>query len=256
MKRTFLPCAILTAALPANAALLAHYDFTDGDLTDNEVGATYTLNKVTNGADDLFITTAGAASFPGDDGDAVEDYLQVTGPGGVGAFTVSIWFKPPTVDQGGFQGIFSNLNANVANNFSWQLDVHNGDLRFISAQGGFTPITNAEAGEPQIQAGVWNHIVARKVTGSSADLWLGTETTPLALVGTTAVNPGGLQQFRLGVNRNTDSFYEMEMANIKIYNDSTVSLTTLNSEGPKLIPEPSTGILACIALSVLLRRKR
>ena len=256
MKCTFMVSSLLGTVISAQAALLAHYDFTDGDLTDNEVGAPFTLNKVVNGTDDLTITTEGAASFPGDDGDAVEDYLQVAGPGGVGSFTVSLWFKPPTVNQGGFQGIFSNLNVNSANNFSWQLDVNSGTLRFISATTGFTSLTNGTVGQQAIQANEWNHVIVRKTSAGGAELWLGTEGTALELLGSNATNPGGLQQFRLGVNRNSDSFYEMEMANVKIYNDASVSLTTLNSEGPQLVPEPSIGLFALLSLPILLRRRR
>lgn len=241
--------------LPANGALLAHYDFTDGDLTDNEVGPAETLNLINQGSNLITITPVGSAIFPGEaGGDA--DYLEVERGLGSPAFTVSVWFKPETVDQGTFQGIFSNNIANVANNFSWQIDVNNGALRFISATGGFTPITNQEAGEQQIQAGVWNHVVARKLPGNRADFWLGTEDTPLQSLGSTDLNPGGLQWFRLGVNRNTDNLYEMEMANIKIYNDADVSLIDLNSEGPQLIPEPSTGLMALLALPLALLRRR
>lgn len=37
---------LVLASLPARAVLLAHYDFTDGDLTDNEVGAAETLTLI------------------------------------------------------------------------------------------------------------------------------------------------------------------------------------------------------------------
>lgn len=47
------------------------------------------------------------------------------------------------------------------------------------------------------------------------------------LVGSNTVNPGGLQNFRLGVNRNTDSLFAMDMGNVKIYTDSTVSIDDL-----------------------------
>ncbi|MDF1714193.1 MAG: hypothetical protein P1U90_18295 [Akkermansiaceae bacterium] len=232
------PFVALAIALPANAALLALYDFTDGDLTDNEVGPAETLSLVTNGSNLITTTTEGAAVFPGEAaGD--RDYLEVERGAGAGAFTVSIWFKTDTINQGGFQGIFSNNIANVADNFSWQIDVNNGVLRFVSATTGFGSITNAEAGEPQIQTGVWNHVVARKTGGSAADFWLGTESTPLQSLGTANLNPGGLQWFRLGVNRNSDSLYAMEMANVKIYDDVDVSLTDLNNEAPNCSPYPS-----------------
>lgn len=245
---------IVLAALPAHAALLAHYDFTDGDLTDNEVGPSETLELVNQGTNLITTTPEGAALFPGET-DADADYLQVERGLGAPAFTVSLWFKTETVNQGGFQGLFSN-NISSSSGFSWQIDVNNGSLRFVSATAGFAPITNAEAGEPQIEAGVWHHVVARKTGGSAADLWFGSEDAPLQSLGTGNLNPGGLQWFRLGVNRNSDSLYAMEMANVKIYDDVNVSLVDLNNEGPQLIPEASTGLLVLLSFPAFLWRRR
>ncbi len=258
MTRTLTITTLVGLALPIQAALLAHYDFTDGILTNNEVGPAETLTLINQGANIITTTPQGSASFPGETG-ADADYLELDRSGaGAGAFTVSIWFKTGTVDQGSFQGIFSNNVVNNPNNFSWQIDVNGGIVRLVSATSGFPAITNGDAGEPAIIPDVWNQIVARKTGGSTADLWLGTETTPLQSLGTANMNPGGLQYFRLGVNRNSDSLYEMEMANVKIYDDANVSLTDLNAEGPQLlaVPEPTTGLLVLLSLPLLLRRKK
>ncbi len=256
MFRKATSTAFLCSAIAAPAALIAHYDFTDGDLTDNEVGPAETLTVVNNGATQLSITSEGAALFPGE-GTADADYLQVDRSGaGAGQFTISMWFKTETVNQGSFQGLFSNNTANVAGNFSFQIDVNNGTLRLVSATSTFGSVTNAEAGEPQIQAGIWNHVVARKTAAGGAELWLGSDGNALELVGSSAINPGGLQWFRLGVNRNSDSLYAMEMANVKIYDDAGVSLTDLNNEGPQLVPEPGTSLLCLLALPGILRRRR
>lgn len=247
---------LLAMVAPTQAVLLAHYDFTDGILTDNELGAAETLTLVTNGPSTITVTAEGAALFPGE-GTAEADYLQVDRAGaGSPQFTVSMWFRTDTINQGGFQGLFSNNVVNAANNFSWQLDVNNGVLRLISAQTGFGELSNAGPGEPQIETGVWHQVVARKTAAGGGELWFGSEGTPLQLIGSTAVNPGGLQWFRLGVNRNSDNLYNMEMANVKIYNDANISLVDLNSEGPQLIPEPSTSLLGLLALPMLFRRKR
>lgn len=237
MKRSlFAPCLSLLV-LPVQGSLLAHYDFTDGDLTDNEVGPLETLTLVNQGANEITINARGAAVFPGESGDD-RDYLEVERGLGSPTFTVSVWFKTATVDQGTYQAIFSN-NISSGSAFSWQIDVHNGVLRLVSATSGFDPITNAEAGEPPIQAGVWHHVVVRKTSGSSGELWFGAEGSPLQLLGSNDLNPGGLQWFRLGVNRNSDSLYAMEMANVKIYDDIEVSLSDLNNEGPQLMGGPT-----------------
>ena len=52
MKRTYLLATLCGSVVSVQAALPAHYDFTDGDLTDNDVEAAFTLTKVTNGVDD------------------------------------------------------------------------------------------------------------------------------------------------------------------------------------------------------------
>lgn len=246
---------LLLTSVYSQGALTAHYDFADGDRYDNEVSAAFTLTETSNGTNVITTTPEGAVNFPGETG-AERDFLATPGPGGAASFTVSIWFKTNTVNQGGFQGIFSNLTPNAPNNFSWQLDVNNGTLRIVAATTGFGSLTNAEDGEPGIQAGIWNHVIARKTSSGGAELWLGSENTAPELVGSGTINPGGLQNFRLGVNRNNDSLYAMEMANVKIYDDANVSLTDLNGEGPQLIPEPSTSFLGLFALCFAFHRKR
>ena len=240
--------SLLVMSTAADAALLAHYDFTDSNLLDNEVGAAFTLTKVVTGADTLTITPEGAASFPGFDG-GEKDYLQVAGPGGKPNWTVSFWIKTDTVNQGGFQGLFTNAASSTAAN-SWQIDVNNGTLRLVGIDLG-AGVTNAEGGEPQLQAGVWHHVVARKTTSGSASAELFLDNQSL---GTVAANPGGLQNFRLGANRNTDKLYKFEMANVKIYDDVSVAIATLNGEGPQLVPEP--GSLALLGLGGLLLARR
>ena len=247
---------LIATSIASQAALIAHYDFADGDRYDNEVGSNYTLTETSNGATVITTTVEGAVSFPGEAGEAERDFLATPGPGGAAAFTVSIWFKTDTVNQGGFQGIFSNLTPNAPGNFSWQLDVNSGTLRLVSATAGFGSLTNSGAGEPQIQTNLWHHVVVRKTAAGGSELWFGSEDDALELVGSGALNPGGLQNFRLGINRNNDSLYAMEMANVKIYDDAGISLTTLNGEGPQLIPEPSTSLLGLLSLGLVLRRKR
>ena len=94
-------CLIFTGQ--AHGVLIAHYDFSDGDLLDNEVGATYTLTEQTSGTGtaSVFIGAEGTAVFPGGntgDGDTIA-WLETPGPGALDDFTVSFWFRTDTVDQ-------------------------------------------------------------------------------------------------------------------------------------------------------------
>jgi hypothetical protein len=98
-----------------NAALIAHYDFTDGDVTDNEVGSSYGLTNqggVTLNAD-------GSAHFGGDESNPT--YLEAKGLGvaAVPEFTLSFWFKTTQFNQGRYQGIFSTTPA-ASESGSWQ----------------------------------------------------------------------------------------------------------------------------------------
>lgn len=254
MKFILPPLLLAGALIPGftSAALIAHYDFTDGNLLDDEQG-NYDLTEVVTGAASVGITPDGAASFPGTDG-VNEAHLETAGPGGVGAFTVSFWLRTDDWTQGGFQGLFSNLDANVGGNFSWQIDSNGGTLRVVSATSGFTPL---QVDATAYATDAWHHIVFRK-TSSGAEFYvtaLGLSSP--VLVGSNTTNPGGLQNFRLGTNRNTDSLFRMDMANVQIYNDSTVSLGDLYAEGPMTIPEPSSlALLGFSCLGLAFRRRR
>lgn len=247
-------CSLLTTPA-APAALIAQYVFTDGNLLDNDANpGVDDLTLTTGGPSTVTISPAGAAVFPGDDAPGDQDYLEVERGLGAGAFTVSFWFRTSQVDQGSFQGLLSNNNTNTAGNFSWQVDVHSGTLRLVSATANFGALTNGEAGEPPITADTWHHVVARK-TGGGGQLWFGTQGD-LQLVGSSTENPGGLQFYRLGVNRNSDSLYAMEMANIQVWDDDNVSLDSLNTEGPLLVPEPGAAFLSLLATVLLFPRRR
>ena len=237
-----------------NAGLIAHYDFTDGDLTDNEVSASYTLTHINTVTSQVIINPDGSAGFSGNDAD--KSYLEAPAYGatGVANFTVSFWWKTSSLAQGSYQGLFSNDDAGVG--FSWQLDNSGSDMRFISS--GKPNLTYPES---SLAADTWYHTVIRKEGGAGDNYTqvymtaMGTGS-PLLVMNQNA-NPGGLNEFRLGVNRNSDSLFQMDMSNVKIYNDSTVDLGVLLAEGPQLVPEPSSIVLLSLGgLALLIRRKR
>jgi hypothetical protein len=126
--------------------------------------------------------------------------------------------------------LFSN-NRSADKNYSWQIAVHDGDLRMDSRGTDSNPVlTNDTEDAPKIIPNTWHHVVARK-TGAGAELYLG-KRGALRKIGSHSQNPGGLQQYRLGVNRYTNSLYQMEVANVQIHREADVDLEKLNTQGP------------------------
>ncbi|MGB0775451.1 MAG: LamG-like jellyroll fold domain-containing protein, partial [Akkermansiaceae bacterium] len=242
-------CALL---VPAQAALIAHYDFADGNLLDDEQG-TYTLTEVTNGTANVSLDSGGYATFPGND-TTNEAHLQVTGPGGAGTFTVSLWVRTDDWTQGSFQGIFSNNSGGSGASFSWQLDSSGGNIRVRSSSG----VSSIDYATSNLSSDTWYNFIVRK-TGAGTELWITEQGAGTAVKVAEDVDtaPGGLQNFRLGANRGDDSFFRMDMANVKIYDDASVSLNTLLAEGPQLVPEPSSAALLGLGgLALILRRRK
>lgn len=87
--------------------------------------------------------------------------------------------------------------------------------------------------------GGWDTIVIRK-NGGDGDIWL----NGVQVVASFGINPGGLQNFRLGTNRNTDRFYHFEADWFRIYD---------THEDPQVIPEPSIAVLLALGLATLAR---
>jgi len=93
---------MLVLVCAADAALIVHYDFSDGDLLDNEVGAAYTLRQLKSDPRSLakvtLNTLEGTAVFAG--GSDLNGWLETVGPGALEAFTLSFWFRTDQVSQG------------------------------------------------------------------------------------------------------------------------------------------------------------
>ncbi len=60
------------------------------------------------------------------------------------------------------------------------------------------------------------------------------------------VNPGGLQNFRLGTNRNSNRFYAFEADWFQVYD---------SHENPEVIPEPSAALLIGLGLTSMARSR-
>ncbi|WP_429885893.1 LamG-like jellyroll fold domain-containing protein [Geoalkalibacter halelectricus] len=225
-------CALVALNVNSgNAALIAQYTFDDFSLSDSSGSATaYNLTAV-GAAPNL----SKQAYFS--DGSA-DNYLQVAGPGGMPDWTLSLWVNTRVIDQGTFKALFSNnIDANA--DFSWQIDSHNGEYRLVSRTTTNNP--TIIIGAPTFDT--WENIIVQKFGGNNARVFFNGD-----LVGLTGFNPGGLQNFRIGINRNSNQSFLGYLDNIQIWDDSQVDPWAIFQAGPGAhrvdpIPEPSTLLL-------------
>lgn len=230
---------LLLVASPASASLIAAWGFDDGTADDSSGSPiAYDLGAV-NGGPDL---TLGFARFDGLE--ASPSFLEVGGPGGMPDWTVSLWVRSQgALDQGLFQGLMSNNSAATAN-FSWQIESHGGLYQWRTRSGTFV------IGAPSA-LDAWDHVVIRKFGGNDGDLWL----NGVQVGGNIGVNPGGLQNFRLGTNRNSDNFWQGDLDDVLVY-DSVEDPATLFASPPAQVPEARLASLCgLIAIAWLLRAR-
>ncbi|KIH76657.1 PEP-CTERM protein-sorting domain-containing protein [Geoalkalibacter ferrihydriticus] len=239
-------CALVALNVNSgNAALIAQYTFDDFSLSDSSGSATaYNLSAV-GAAPDLSKQAYFSDGSP-------DNYLQVAGPGGMPNWTLSLWVNTRVLDQGTFKALFSNsTDANA--DFSWQIDSHNGEYRLVSRTTSNNP--TIIIGAPTFDT--WENIIIQKFDASNVRAFFNGD-----LVATEGFNPGGLQNFRLGINRNSNQSFLGYLGNIQIWDDSQVDPWTIFNAGPGThqvdpIPEPSTLLLlggGLLGVAILRRR--
>lgn len=222
-------CALILflCASPAHALQIAEWNFDDG--TANDSVGSFDMTVIDGGP----AITSGIALFDGDE--ATPSYLETTGFGGNPTWTLALRIRVTApIAQGNFQGIFSN-NSSSSAAYSWQVENHGGVYQLRTQIGTFV------IGTP---SGDWDVIVVRKFSGSDGDIWYNGSQAVASLGG----NPGGLQNYRWGTNRNTSAFAAFEADWGRIY-------TTV--EDPSFVPEPGTsGLLALGFVGLGLRARR
>ncbi|QHI67993.1 sensor histidine kinase [Tichowtungia aerotolerans] len=227
----------------SDAGLIAHYDFSDGDLLDNEVGREYELRQMKSDPHCLALVTLntleGTAVFDG--GSNLNGWLETDGPGELEAFTVSFWFRTGQVSQGSlYNGLFaSNRDVHFSKNFppgklDWGLysNRENGGalhLQVFQDKGLESDFV--------FQPDVWQHVLIRK-RGCGASAHTELFLSPVDGVPGKPLLSGddfdlSLEKIILGVNRNAHFGYRMEVANVKVFDDASVSVEDLFDEGPQ-----------------------
>ena len=158
----FILCLVLLTNHGVQAKLIAHYDFADGELLDNEVGQAHTLQTMRGLQPSLSPVSLnnleGTAVFPG--GGSLAPWLEAEGLAEVDAFTVSFWFRTDQVDQQHKTlGLFStaqNTKADVRGTWMVYSNHHlGGGLDLFERRSG-----QHEAGEVHAP-GVWQHVMVR-----------------------------------------------------------------------------------------------
>ena len=226
---------------PAGAALIAEYTFEDGSITSSTGNFHLTAEGTAPGFGINFYRSDGIP----------DNYLWAQGPGGQPEFTVSLWARTDSVNQGSFKGLFTSRFANNTNvppgatgassDFSWQIDSHGGQYRLASQGVGVHTFGDVEED-------TWQHLVLRKSGGNSGEIWLDGE-----LISSFA-NPGGLHHFILGRNRVGDHSYLGDIANVQIW-DSAEDVAAIFAAGPGIVPEPGRAMLLVLAAMACLARR-
>lgn len=226
------------------AALIAHYDFSDGDLLDNEAGgADYYLEAMRSTEPSMsrvgLNTLDGTAVFGG--GTQLNAWLEAEGPGALEDFTVSFWFRTDQVNQGHrYSSLFaSNRNpvwsqsTNPAGKLDWGLYSNRDEAGALEIQ---VFESMGLHSNHVFDPNEWQHVVIRKQgRGESARTELYLHSLGEVFSGPLAVRNAydmGLEKIILGVNRSGAYGYRMEMAKVKIFDDVAVDPAELFAEGP------------------------
>ncbi len=234
-RRALLGALLLVLPVAAGAAQIAHWTFDDGTATDVSGSPTSYDLASTNGGPDM---SGGFARFSGLE--PAPGFLELAGFGGNPTWTVALRVRSQgALDQGSYQGIFSN-NTSPSASWSWQIESFGGLYQFRS-QAGVHVIGAPSALDS------WDTIVIRKLSSSDADIWFNGVQVESSL----GANPGGLQFFRLGTNRNTNSFWQGDLDDVQVFDSVEAPLGLFGGGSP--VPEPSTAGMLCLGLVGLAR---
>jgi len=231
--------AACLVSMSANAALVAHYDFSDGDLLDNEVAGGVAF---VNAGPSNVVLGAGTAVFTSEPNQntASDNYLSAD-IADLSTFTLSFWLRTDVVDQNApYSGIFSSAAPSTTT--SWQLfsagatatSQPNNDGRLALTSGTTGNRVDTSVGANLHTSNVWYHIAATYNGDGVLRLTVSPEGGTLGGLIDSHAHAAvvSLEQLVFGSNRALNQTYGMELANIRVYDDTTISLPALFAEGP------------------------
>lgn len=247
MKNFLIATALLAAPL-SQAAMIAHYDFSDGNLLDNEVSASYNLTQGGSGfGTGITLNGDGSAHIDGG-GNNNTNFLKASGIGaGTGSdFTISMWFKTDTTNPTTHSSFASGGSG------TWQVEHYVSALRVNTD----TPITTSTSlsADTWYQAVVWTD-------GTDSKLFMSEEGGALTEVGSASNNALTLNDLSIGINRGGNLTWQGDYANIQVYDEAldNATITTILDAGSGVasVPEPSAvSLLGLGGLALILRRKK
>lgn len=252
MKRNWIILVMgMVFPLSGFASLQHHYTFTGTNPLEDQVGSSDLVQGGTDGT--LVVDPGGYTSFSGLNGETSNgDQAVYLGSDALAAsydpFVLSIWFRVATIaGQPEYSGLFSSYTG-TADGF--QINFLNGEFGIHTSSSDLNIISLSA-----LTVDEW-HLVTVMQDSSSANqgqIWFD---------GTLSANQvsifGGLQDFRLGVNRNGERGFAGDISEVSIYNDETwddAKQTASFVAGP-VIPEPA--VLSLVLLtgigSLLIKR--
>ncbi len=221
LRKEIFFAAVLLVALSTHAKLIAHYDFNDGDLLDNELGPAFRLEQCIGVAGTmagvLLNRTEGTAVFFGG-ADSIA-YLQAKGLGQLDGFAASFWFRTDGMnEQLPSAGLFSSGTPEDLESRQIQNDEEL--LGILCLQPDLTTGL-CETYKPKI----WHHVVVLG-TQTSTEVYITPETDTVGSpVFKTDRSLGNLNEIVLGADRSKTFSFRMEMANVKIHDSSDISVS-------------------------------
>ncbi|MDZ8120236.1 ATP-binding protein [Pontiella agarivorans] len=241
-KSIWLFIALLLMGTASDARLIAHYDFSDGDLLDNEVGPEYRLEQRSKAAvlPEVMLNRAyGTAVFSG--GLDSVSWLECKGPGRLDEFTFSLWFRTDQVDQRiDYLSVVGSGGKRMRG--SWQ--VHSdtrrqGNLRFRSGES----LQLYDLGSAIKKPGIWYHLLVRKKRSGAVECYVTPEKGEMKKPDLQLNDADiALDDIILGSGGIRGTGYRMELANVRIYDTADIPVDSLLDEGPCVfVPEKKPG---------------